>query len=196
VFVEDLLGALRRALVGRFRTPLDNVCLAAATPHTVTRLADTVLRFIACPEDAPTFRLLGRQVGHAPGCLRNWCRTGDIQPRMFRDFARGLRAVYRIERHGDTVDADLLAIVDGRTLRQFRLKCGGSPSALPRTVATFLDSQQFVRQQVFIEAVRAASRRLMVPRHRRWCSVGASSTLRRPRSAWPTIGVKNSKVAR
>lgn len=154
VFDDALLDAVKRAVVGRRSRQAKAIHLEAAEPHGMTRLAETAVRFIGSHVDCPTFRLFGRAVGRAPGCIRTWCRTAQLAPRRFRDFSRALRAVYRLERDASVGDANLLQILDDRTLRKFRLTCGGTRTYLPVTVDDFLGSQQFIRNEQFIAAVK------------------------------------------
>ncbi len=155
VFADQLIEVVKTTLAttGAARR---NVVLELPEPHAMARLASASVRLIGWHADTPTLRLLGRAVGHAPGCLRNWCRTAGVRGRAFRDFSRALRAVWRLEAgHGER-DANLLDIVDGRTLGRFRRQCGGTDDRLPASVDAFLGRQSLVPDPAFVAAVRTA----------------------------------------
>jgi hypothetical protein len=72
------------------------------------RLADPVMLLIPAKADTPTLDLFGREVGHAAGCLRNWCEAAKLDAKSYRDFSRGARAVYRLQEDPSENDANLL----------------------------------------------------------------------------------------
>ena len=132
------------------------MCVQPAESHVTTRLIDKLALFIGAPKDEPTLRGFGRIVGISRGGFRNWCRTAKLQPRSVRDFARGLRAIWRHEHDSSPEPADLLQIVDNRTLRKFCLKCGGTGDRLPVTVEEYLERQMLIQDRGFVAAVRTA----------------------------------------
>lgn len=148
----DLVAAVERALTN-FPAPAD---VSTIEPHALTRLAEKAVCFVGSPEDHATLLALGRAVGISSGGLRNWCRTARIRPRAFRQFARGLRAVYRYERDSTLGVENLVKVVDRRTLERFLVASGGTPSALPATVEEFLQRQRFLSRADAIAAVRHA----------------------------------------
>ena len=131
--------------------------MPAPKPHAFVRLAETTVRFAESADDKRVLRDIGHEVGHAAGCLRNWCHTAKLKPRSFRDFCRALRAVLYLEKNDSSQEtANLLEIVDERTIRRFSLKAGGTKERLPTTVDEFLNRQQFITNQEFVLAVRRA----------------------------------------
>jgi CheY-like chemotaxis protein len=151
---EDILAAVGRALIERRRYDTSSVHLAPYEPHDVTRLAKTAVKFIGSHDDCPTLRLLGRRVGHAQGCINNWCKTAGIKARQFREFTRALRAVYRLQHEPATRETGLLEIIDDRSLKKFRIASGGSINCMPSQVEDFLGRQRFVANAELIAAVR------------------------------------------
>jgi DNA-binding NarL/FixJ family response regulator len=152
---ETLLQAIRRVTILAEERPTE-LALRPAKAHAASRLAEVAVSFIVAPEDAPTLRLFSRAAAHSSGCLRNWCRGAAIKARAYRDFSRALRAVYRLEHRKLMTEANLLEIVDGRTLTKFLTKSGGIARQLPTSVDDFLRLQQFVRDPEFLAAVRTA----------------------------------------
>ena len=73
--------------------------------------------------------------------------------RAFRDFSRALRAVWRLEAGRGEREANLLDIVDDRTLRKLR-RCGGTSDRLPASVDAFLSRQSLISAPAFVAAVR------------------------------------------
>lgn len=151
----EVLTAVRRALIGRPSRSFLTIVGAPAQPHAVTRLAEAAVRFIGHSSDCPNLRSLGRAVGHAPGCIYNWCHTARLTASAFRDFTRALRAVYRLERSRHASDTNMLTIVDQRTLTRFRSRCGSSGTSLPATVNDFLQHQRFITERPFVSMVRS-----------------------------------------
>jgi CheY-like chemotaxis protein len=147
---EECLRAIRRVIPNH-----DSNC-PPAEPHALARLAEVAVQIISVSKDVPTLHHMGRAVGHAPGCLRNWCRTANVRPRQFRDFTRALRAVWRIENQRDVDDANLLSIVDTRTLKKFRVKSGGTVRHLPTSVAEYCRAQQHIPIEQFMVEIRRA----------------------------------------
>lgn len=167
---EDVVSVVDRAIASRTKDAVNargsQVQLVPAAQHALARLVEVALAFIASPRDAPLLRDVGHQVGHSAGCLRNWCRTANIQARSFRDFVRALRAAYRLQFERSAKDTNVLEIVDVRTLAKFRAKSGGTPHRFP-SVGDFLACQEFVNDAEFVDAIRqalnAASIRLPAP---------------------------------
>ena len=155
---DEVTEMVKRALASRARRPYQlgesPSTLQPIKPHALTRLAELSVLFIASREDKATLRLLGREVGHAAGCLRNWCRVAGVKARAFREFTRALRAVYRLTAEPSTATSNVLEIVDVRTLERFRIRCGGTAKQLPATVDEFLEKQLFIQHPEFIAAVR------------------------------------------
>jgi ActR/RegA family two-component response regulator len=89
----------------------------------------------------------------SPGGLRNWCHTARQVPRRSLLFARMLRAVYR-QGLPPKPPADLLNIVDRRTLAKLLSMCGGSGANLPATVDEFLDRQRLIEDPHAVDQVR------------------------------------------
>lgn len=156
VFADDLAAAIKRALAARPHDAVRSPDLIAPEPHAMMRLAEASVLFIGSKRDERTLYFLGRAIGHASGCLRNWCATADLKAKRFRDFTRALRVVYQLQQRPELKEANLLEIIDDRTFRKFRLESGGSDSRLPHTVSEFLDRQQFLEDPDFIAAVRTA----------------------------------------
>jgi DNA-binding response OmpR family regulator len=154
LFIEDLTAAITRALLGRQRKEIQALVPPVTEAHAVKRLAQASVMFIGSRRDERTLYSVGRAVGHASGCLRNWCRAADINARRFRDFTRALRAVYQLELKPQLKEANVLEIIDERTIRRFRLNSGGAGNALPHCVHDFLDRQQFLADPDFLDAVR------------------------------------------
>jgi hypothetical protein len=154
----DLLDAVKRALPQPNDNDVRHPQLLQQKPHAASRLADAAIAFIEAPEDRPTLRLLGRAIGHASGCLRNWCHTAGLKARSYRDFVRALRAVYRLEHEPSAREANLLEIVDNRTLKKFVAMSGGLGLQLPRSVTAFVEQQRFIRDPAFLAAVSTTLR--------------------------------------
>jgi len=123
--------------------------------HAAVRLVEKLTIFIGAATDERTLRGFGRRVGVSRGAFRNWCRTAGLTPRSVRDFARGLRAAWRLEREPSFCPSDVLDIIDERALRAFCLNCGGANSECPRTVEDFLKRQSFITNREFVRQVRA-----------------------------------------
>jgi len=64
--------------------------------------------------------------------------------------------VWRLEAGRGERDANLLDIVDDRTLAKFRRQCGGTDDRLPASVDSFLGRQSLVPDPAFVAAVRTA----------------------------------------
>jgi ActR/RegA family two-component response regulator len=156
VLGDDILRAVKCALVGKRGRETRELYLQHPEPHALARLAAASVLFIESAHDRPTLHLVGREVGHAAGCLRNWCRTAGMKARAFRDFTRALRAVYRLAHHPEVKISNILEIVDDRTLKSFQVRSGGTAKTLPMSVEEFLRKQQFVQDSQFIDAVSAA----------------------------------------
>ena len=161
VFADQLVQVVKTALATT-RAAGPDLALQPPEPHAMARLASASVRLIAWRADTPTLHLLGRAVGHAPGCLRNWCRTAGVRGRAFRDFSRALRVVWRLEAGRGERDANLLDIVDDRTLAKFRRQCGGTRRPTPGE-----------RRQPSSAASRSSPTRRSWPRSaRRWHRCG------------------------
>ena len=78
VFADQLVQVVKTALATT-RAAGPDLALQPPEPHAMARLASVSVRLIAWRADTPTLHLLGRAVGHAPGCLRNWCRTAGVR---------------------------------------------------------------------------------------------------------------------
>jgi hypothetical protein len=155
LFIEDLTAAIARALLGRQRKEIEALTPPVTEAHAVKRLAKASVMFIGSRQDERTLYCVGRAVGHASGCLRNWCRIADIKAMRFRDFTRALRAVYQLQERPQLKETNMLEIIDERTIRKFRLKSGGSANHLPNRLHDFLTHQRFLSDPVFISAVRS-----------------------------------------
>jgi CheY-like chemotaxis protein len=158
---DEVLELIERALVTRPPEPaagaggIRRLNLEPIEAHGCTRLADTVVAFIASAADAPTLTGFGRAVGMSVGAFRNWCYGAGLTPNRVLLFARGLRATVR-QHERPLRPCDLLKIVDRRTLAKFLVRCGRGHDRLPASAGEFLERQQFVDKAEFVEAVRAA----------------------------------------
>ena len=74
--------------------------------------------------------------------------------RAFRDFSRAPRAVWRLEGANGEREADLLEIVDDRTLRKLRRQSGGTSDRFPPSADAFLSRQSLISAPAFVAAVR------------------------------------------
>jgi CheY-like chemotaxis protein len=149
-----LLDAVHRTVNDLMAARLMN--LARVEPHALARLVEKAVLFIRSAHDEPTLTGIGRAVGISAAGLRNWCRTAQIRPRAFRQFARGLRAVYRHEHDSKLGVENLLKIVDRRTLEKFLVSSGGSSETLPATIDRFVERQRFITDAHAIATVRRA----------------------------------------
>jgi FixJ family two-component response regulator len=159
---QELMVAVRRANENRRFAEPRQLVFDESESHASTRLADKVALFVAARGDGPTLREFGRIVGISTGGLRNWCRTAGIGAREFLKFARGLRAVVLHEREPSAAAADLLDLVDRRTLVKFVAASGGAGLRMPGTVDEFLRQQRFIAKPAFVRAVRNALSRSAV----------------------------------
>lgn len=159
---SDILAAITRALTRQLGNETRYLQLQTAEPHGVRRLAEAAVLFIASARDRPRLRDVGREIGHASGCIRNWCRTAKVEARVFRDFVRALRVVYRLQAKPGRCETNLVEIVDDRTLKRFRLRSGGTEKQLPSTVEAFLERQQFIRDPEFVTAIRGALKSIKI----------------------------------
>ena len=166
---DDVLELVQRALVAR---PSDRpvgasrvrrLTLEPIEAHGFTRLAETVVAFIASAADRPTLPGFGRSVGISVGAFRNWCYSAGLTPSRVLLFARGLRATVR-QHERPLQPRQLLRIIDRRTLAKFLDRCGCADGQLPRSADEFLE-QQFVDKAEFIAAVREALKAIELSRH-------------------------------
>lgn len=153
---EDMLKAVKRALVGRVNPEVRELYQSSVERHALRRLVEKVAIFIVSPDDRPTLRGFGRVVGVSPGGFRNWCRTAGLHSRSILRFSRALRAVHRQEQDPSARTADLLDIVDRRTLAKFVIASGGVADRLPPTVEEFVRRQRFIANPEVAAALYAA----------------------------------------
>jgi DNA-binding NarL/FixJ family response regulator len=125
--------------------------------HALARWADVVVRGARSPRDMPTLHEWGRAVAVSRGGLRNWCYTARVSPRLSLQFTRILRAVTKQQTSpSSSAPEDLLDIVDRRTLTKLLIRAGGTPTALPATVAQFLERQRLIENHKAVATVRVA----------------------------------------
>jgi DNA-binding response OmpR family regulator len=141
----------RRIPVRRYGAPTQ---FEPSRPHATLRIVDKVVQFVGSAEDETTLEEFGRRVGISRGGFRNWCNTSALPAKSVLGFARGLRVVYRQQLDPAEQAAELLKIVDERTLAKFQVKSGGTSKGLPATVEMFLERQRFVERREFVGAVR------------------------------------------
>ena len=157
VFGDELLEVVSRASIVRAGHPalaeLNVVQVWAIESHASARLVERLTMFIGASIDEPTLRGFGHAIGVSRGALRNWCKTAALKPRSVRDFGRGLRAAWHFEHDPSFQLAELLDIVDERTLRAFCLNSGGTSHRFPSTVDEFLKHQLFIKNPEFVTRV-------------------------------------------
>jgi CheY-like chemotaxis protein len=157
---DELLELVRLALDAGTRHSLaEEVNIVRVQPpvsHGPARLIERLTMFIGAPTDEPTLRGFGRAIGVSRGGFRNWCKTAGLKARSVRDFARGLRAAWHLEHEPSFEPADLLDIIDERTMRTFCRTSGGALHGFPRTVEGFLKQQAFIMNPGFVASVRTA----------------------------------------
>jgi DNA-binding response OmpR family regulator len=114
----------------------------AQVAHAAARWARSLVPIIDAPADPKTIEAWSRLLFVSPGALRNWCRTADMSPRQSLVFGRLLRAVARAR--GQHRPADLLDVVDLRTLRGLFKLVGLQEQDLPTDIEAFLRRQTLV----------------------------------------------------
>jgi DNA-binding response OmpR family regulator len=147
---EVLLRAMRQTLVDR---PVGNDI--AHERHSLIRWATIVVRLIELPYDVRTLEEWARSVAVSVGALRNWCRTANLPARRSLLFARTLRAVIRYSALG-LPPAQLLNVVDRRTLSKMLIDAGGTSIDLPPDAQAFLTRQRYVSDVDALNLVRVA----------------------------------------
>jgi hypothetical protein len=134
------------------------ICPPCASPwraHAAERWARAVVPMIDAPADPRTVGCWSRCVGASPGAIRNWCRTLDIGVRCSLVFGRLLRAV-ALSDGGRHLPANVLDIVDRRTLAGMLASAGLATPQFPRSIDEFLELQTLVRDPVALHEVQRA----------------------------------------
>ena len=145
-----LLGAVRRAIrVGC------NTGSSAVRQHSLVRWADLIVPVVDLPYDVRTLEEWGRARAVSVGTLRNWCRAADLPSRRSLLLARALRAVV-LHMSSSVSPADVLNIVDRRTLAKMLLDAGGTSTDLPSNIQEFFARQRFITNGEAMEALRTA----------------------------------------
>jgi ActR/RegA family two-component response regulator len=133
-----LLSAVRRAIADE---PAANE--KAPERHSLQRWAGVVVPVADLPYDVRTLEEWGRAAGVSVGALRSWCRTANLPARRSLLFARMLRAVIQHKVYA-VAPAELLNVVDRRTLVKMLLDSGGTLTDLPPSVQQFLEQQRII----------------------------------------------------
>lgn len=163
---DDLLDAVKRLAVNRANRNHVEPDDPHVELHARARWAHVVTRAASAPTDLRTLHDWGRFVGVSPGAIRNWCRTARLPPRRSLLLARVLRAVIR-RQHVEAPPADLLDIVDRRTLAKLMALSGGTAEQLPPTVSDLLARQTLISDAAAINAIHAVLDAMAVaPGHR------------------------------
>jgi CheY-like chemotaxis protein len=144
------LSFARRAIADR-----SNTSGTAVRQHSFVRWADLIVPVVTLPNDVRTLEEWARATAVSVGALRNWCRTAGLPSRRSLLLARSLRAVI-LRMSSSASPADLLNIVDRRTLSKMLLEAGGTSTDLPSNADEFLKRQQFVTNGDAIDTLRTA----------------------------------------
>jgi DNA-binding response OmpR family regulator len=145
-----LLSAVRRVIADG-----PSVNETAPERHALIRWADIVVRVVELRYDIKTLEEWARSVAVSVGALRNWCRTANLPARRSLLFARMLRAVIKHKAH-PIPPAELLNVVDRRTLVKMLLTAGGTSTDLPHDEQEFLERQRYVTNADALDVLRSA----------------------------------------
>jgi ActR/RegA family two-component response regulator len=152
---SDLVDVVNRVLsCGAARASASGL-LPVPEAHAAARWADAVVRALDSPRDPKTLAAWARHIGVSYGALRNWCSTAQSSPKRSLSFTRVLRAVARKGSDSATRPADLLDIVDRRTLKKL-LRLGSVTRRQSETLP--LDVDEFLREQNWIDSDQALAR--------------------------------------
>ena len=125
--------------------------------HASERWARAVAGVSACPHDPTTLLAWGSFIGVSRGALRAWCAVAGQPAKASLDLARLLRAIRIAHQIGEWVPADLLDVVDPRTMRTL-LRKGGltreSRASQCPSIEEFLANQQLIPAEGPIRALR------------------------------------------
>jgi hypothetical protein len=120
--------------------------------HASERWARAVVAARQCPHDPTTLRAWGSFIGVSRGALRAWCAVANQPAKASLDLARLIRALTIANRTGEWAPADLLDIVDQRTIRNLLVK-GGLSKRPDRVECLSLD--EFLSRQTLVRADEA-----------------------------------------
>lgn len=161
VKMEELVRAVEIALDHGDRHPSDptgvSVANRPASPR-ATRIVDVLIGLLTVPTDVHSIEGLCRvaRVGVAAPTFRRWCKDEGLSPGHALAFARLLRALECVRKHGASPNEWI--DVDQRTFRSL-LRRGNITELFERRVPTlreFVDRQAFVENPVVLDLVRRA----------------------------------------
>jgi hypothetical protein len=125
--------------------------------HASERWARAVAGASACPHDPTTLLAWGNFIGVSRGALRAWCAVARQPAKASLDLARLLRAITIAHQIGEWAPADLLDVVDPRTMRTLLRKGGltreSRESQCP-SIDEFLAKQQLIAAEEPIRALK------------------------------------------
>ncbi len=112
--------------------------------HAADRWARAVMCTLGAAADPRTVDAWGRLAGAAPSTLRVWCAAAHCGTRSSLSFARVLRAVCIAQVQNEWDPANLLDVVDARTLHRLLSKAG-----VPLSSGSCPTPEQFIRGHRF-----------------------------------------------